>query len=167
VYAFYRRLDVSADVEPNNFVSQVEEEVSRPAAPIREARVGGLHRVSLRSESRLSESKLEQLKSLSRDPNFRKSLSEIILNACLLQPPLYVGKAVNLQTRLRQHLEFASPLQDRLSEVGIDIKKSILVYNIVPQFPAIDGDQEEGETALLIEDIVTRICRPGFVMRIG
>jgi len=167
VYAFYRRLDVSADVDPEEFVAHIQGEVSCPAAPLREARVGGLHRVGLHSESTLSESKLELLRALAVGKEFRSALSSIIQHPCLLQPPLYVGKAANLQTRTRRHLDVSSPLSERLRDVGIDIKKANMVYTLIPQDNISDEDQEENEAALLIEEIVTRICRPGFVLRIG
>lgn len=87
----------------------------------------------------------------------------MIGTASLLQAPLYTGKAASLQVRIRQHLEPMSDLAVRLREVDTTINGCTLAYAIVDESPMTLN----ANTLFLIEEIITRLCRPGFVSRIG
>jgi hypothetical protein len=117
----------------------------------------------LECRSELSERKAERLSTLVQVAAFRVFLSKIVETASLLQSPLYVGKAASLQGRIRQHLDPMSDLAVRLREVGITINGCTLGYAIVDESPVPLDDQ----AMFLIEEIISRLCRPGFVSRIG
>lgn len=163
VYAFFRRLQVQGNTDAETFLATITGAVKQPAAPTKTSRIGPLHRVSLESWSTMSDNKQQRLRDLASDPAFRHFLSKILATSSLLQAPLYVGKADSLQNRVRQHLEPMSDLALRLREAGISISDSILAYVVVddPPFPLAE------DALFLIEELITRICRPGFVSRIG
>jgi hypothetical protein len=67
---------------------------------------------------------------------------------------------------LSEHLACRCNMSDlsvRLRQAGIGINRCILVYAIIDESPVPITDQ----TMFLIEEVMTRICRPGFVLRIG
>jgi len=80
-----------------------------------------------------------------------------------MQAPLYVGKARKLQDRIRQHFRPLSPLTTRLREFNIPLDRCVLCYCLLDE--SMDALSEEA--LVLIEDIITRVLRPGFVLRIG
>ena len=100
---------------------------------------------------------------LVQDVAFRVFLSKVVETASLLQSPLYVGKAASLQGRIRQHLDPMSDLAVRLRNAGITINGCTLAYTIVDESPVPLDDNG----MFLIEEIISRLCRPGFVSRIG
>ncbi len=111
----------------------------------------------------LQERKGEKLSVLVQDVAFRVFLSKVVETASLLQSPLYVGKAASLQGRIRQHLDPMSDLAVRLRNAGITINGCTLAYAIVDESPVPLDDNG----MFLIEEIISRLCRPGFVSRIG
>ncbi len=80
----------------------------------------------------------------------------------MIQSPLYVGKASDIQVRTRQHLKPDSELAVRLRAAGIEISECTLGYAVVDPSP-----DASDESMTLLEEILTRICRPGFVLRPG
>ena len=90
-------------------------------------------------------------------------MRQIVETASLLQSPLYVGKADKLQRRIREHLDPMSDLCTRLREADITLNGCTLVYAIVDECPV----ELNHQTMILIEEIISRLCRPGFVSRIG
>ncbi len=99
----------------------------------------------------------------SKSREFRELLADILVRSSGLQSPLYVGQTGNLRKRIGQHLDPGSDLSTRLRLAGIPIDECILTYTAVPANPLLD----QGQILTLIEDIVTRMLRPGFVGRIG
>lgn len=85
------------------------------------------------------------------------------MHATAIQTPLYVGKATDIQMRTRQHLQPTSELAIRLREADIDISECTLGYAVLAK---TDGDVST-EILTLFEEILTRVCRPGFVLRPG
>jgi hypothetical protein len=163
VYAFFRNIKLPHAGSANDFLTAVIEAITAHAAPNRTSKVGPLHKVTLECYSELSSNKAEALTLLAQSVPFRAFLSKIAETASLLQSPLYVGKAESLQSRIRQHLDPMSDLAVRLREADIKISGCTLVYTIVDE-SAVSLD---GSTMTLIEEIISRLCRPGFVSRIG
>lgn len=162
VYAFFRRLEIINYRDPDAFVDEVLGLVNQPAAAPHRGKCGPLHHVSLNSESSLSQRKESQLRELACDANFRVYLA-LSLRACTrLQAPLYVGKAESLRDRILTHLEPTSDLSLRLRDAGISIESCILTYIMIDDFVALTPSH-----LFLLEELVTRICRPGFVLRVG
>ena len=163
VYAFFRKIQLSEVGNGTDFVHSLLEAVRQPSAPLKRARIGPLHHIELHSFSELSLAKQHRLEVLAEDARFRNFITRIIDTSSLLQAPLYVGKTENLQTRIKQHLEPMSDLNSRLREVDIALGASILAYTVVD-----DGPEDlSSDVMFLIEEVISRICRPGFVSRIG
>jgi uncharacterized protein YjiS (DUF1127 family) len=126
-----------------------------------------MHSGTLESRSELSPLKRTQLEDLARDERFRFYAARVVEAAAILQAPLYVGKAEDLQRRIRQHLEPMSDLSVRLRDAGIRIGDCTLAYSMVEE-REISSDWELAPQHLfLMEELITRICRPGFVARPG
>lgn len=163
VYAFFRRIPNLSKLAPESFVARIETLVGTAASPAHEARVGPLHSVTLIAASELSRLKTERLEALSHSSAFRDYLGQTLESATFLQAPLYVGKAVQLRERVRQHLEPMSDLSLRLRSQGVSLGETVLAYAEV----ALPEETVSDVALTLVEEIVTRICRPGYVGRIG
>lgn len=163
IYAFFRRLELDASLEANEFTDQLCSLIKSPTALTWTGKLGPLYRSSLESRSELPVGKVAKLRKLSELSQFRMHLAELIREATHLQSPLYVGKADDLHGRISTHLGPSSDLAMRLSDNGIEIDACVLGYmvtaNSVGLTPGLD--------LTLIEDVVSRLCRPGFVGRIG
>jgi hypothetical protein len=163
VYAFFRKIWISPESPVEQFLASIETAISSRAAPDRQSRVGPMHRVTLECRSELSKKKVDDLAALAVSREFRAFLARVLQTGSLLQAPLYVGKADSLQGRIRQHLEPMSDLSVRLRDADIILSRCILAYALVAETP---GKLDE-DALFLIEELMTRICRPGFVSRIG
>lgn len=162
VYAFFRQLEISHQHDPEGFTEEVLALIGQPAANSHATRCGPLHNINLHSHSTLSQKKENELRQLAADDSSRQYLANVISACTMLQSPLYVGKADRLRRRIGNHLDPSSDLSLRLREVGICIEKCVLVYTL------LDDDVCLSEASLfLFEEIISRICRPGFVLRIG
>jgi hypothetical protein len=128
-----------------------------------ETSIGSLHRIALDNWSSLGPRKEEALRAHSESEEFRRLLGDIMVRSSGLQSPLYVGQTGNLRRRVSQHLDPVSDLSIRLRSVGIAIGDCVLVYTEIPRNPLFGQTQ----TMTLIEEILTRMLRPGFVGRVG
>jgi len=163
IYAFYRRIPSLSASDKEAFCEAIKSTVGEHAAPDHNASIGPLHSLSLYSFSRLSETRTDQLETFAESEDFRSAVSEVFARLPALQGPLYVGKARKLQDRIKQHFRPLSPLTTRLRQVGIPLDRCVLVYCLLDE----NMDTLSDEALLLIEDIITRVLRPGFVLRIG
>jgi hypothetical protein len=163
VYAFFRNIKLPTLASADDFLESLVAAIGARAAPDRASKVGPLHQVTLECRSELSPRKAEKLSALVQSAAFRVFLGKVVGTASLLQSPLYVGKAASLQGRIRQHLDPMSELAARLREAEITINNCTLAYAIVDESPVPLDDQG----MYLIEEIISRLCRPGFVSRIG
>ena len=100
---------------------------------------------------------------LADSADFRRVVGEVFARLPVLQGPLYVGKARRLQYRIRQHFSPLSPLTVRLRQASIPLDRCVLAYCLLDE----NRDTLSDEALFLIEDIITRVLRPGFVLRIG
>lgn len=163
IYAFYRRIPALSTTDKAAFCDAICSTIGEHAAPDHNAKVGPLHSMSLYSFSRLSERRTEWLEELAEMVEFRRVVAEVFQRLPAMQAPLYVGKARRLQERISQHFNPLSPLAIRLREVGIPLDRCILEYCLLDE----NMDELSDDALLLIEDIITRVLRPGFVLRIG
>jgi hypothetical protein len=163
IYAFYRRIPTLSSADKAAFCEDILSTVVERAAPDHRSSIGPLHSVSLYSCSKLSETKMELLDDLAESDQFRTFLREVFTKLSALQAPLYVGKAKRLQDRIKQHFRPLSPLASRLREVGIPLDRCVLCYCLLEE----GIDELSDDALILIEDIITRVLRPGFVLRIG
>jgi hypothetical protein len=163
VYAFVRDIPLPPIDDPEAFVQSLEKTIALRSAPDHTATLGPLHRATLQSFSELSERKAEDLREFAQNANFRSIVRSVIESSGPLQAPLYVGKAVSLQKRFSQHILPMSPLSLRLRQAGLKLEECSLLYT------ELDGLPEDLDPSALnlVEEILTRLLRPGFVMRIG
>jgi len=163
IYAFFRRIPSLNVSDKDAFCKTIHATVGEHSAPDHNTTVGPLHSMSLYSFSKLSETREAQLEEHAESEEFRRVLSEVFARLPALQGPLYVGKARKLQERIRQHFRPLSSLTTRLRQVGIPLDRCVLVYCLLDE----NMDTLSDEALVLIEDIITRVLRPGFVLRIG
>lgn len=164
IYAIFREVKLPKKEAPaDEFVKAVISIIEAKAAPTKKNKVGPLHQIELDSCSELSQNKTDQLSNLADCEVFRANLGAVLEKASLLQAPLYVGKADSLQSRIKQHLEPNSDLALRFREAGINIRSCILAYTVISR----EILKLDDKSLFLVEEIISRICRPGFVSRIG
>jgi hypothetical protein len=163
IYAFFRRIPIPSADDEQAFCQTILETIGERAAPDHDASIGPLHAVSLYSFSKLPASKTELLEDLSGSNDFRRLLREVFMRLPALQAPLYVGKARKLQKRIGDHFKPLSPLAKRLRSVGIPLEQCVLYYCLLDE----NMDALSDEALTLVEDVITRVLRPGFVLRIG
>ena len=91
----------------------------------------------------------------------RDALLAMLQCVVALAPPLYVGKADNLRTRLRQHLDPRSGIRESLRESNIP-ERDVYVSMIAEGFQSTaDG------VNVIIEEIVQRLTNPPLTRRFG
>jgi hypothetical protein len=181
VYAWYRnfQLDTSAIDNSEVFVSSILSELFKPHCVTRETRLPPSYRLIVKPETVLSQQKQEALKYYAGNSNFREILVTLLNDCLLFQQPLYIGKAINLKNRIRNHLSIESLLRERLKEAEHDIDKCKLLIVGLPQnsnyltSESIDIEEEqESEFSqippeALIEDILSRLFLPSFTIKYG
>lgn len=163
IYAWFRSVKLSGSASSDTFVESVTSFLRQRAALDHRARLGSLHWVTLEAHSALSLPKIERLARLGQNAAFRDYLARVLDRAALLQPPLYVGKAQDLQQRIKQHLDPMSDLAVRLRAATIDIRECVLAYAVLDDAP-VDTDDS---MLTLVEEILCHLCRPGFSARLG
>ena len=123
----------------------------------------------------------------------RSALERVLLEASLLMPPLYVGRATNLQARYNQHVRgggskntFHHRFRDCMRRLGREMNDDRLESTLavddllfVCVTDASEGDKGDEEAAPersllarrevegLIEEILMTICRPPFSLQGG
>ena len=163
VYAFFSGAPRIPVHDSAAFFEMVQSIVELPASPLHSATIGSLHTVQLANRSALSPLKQTRLRDFSEHHDFRSLLSSLMDVAAPLRSPLYVGQTVDLQRRIIAHLEPSSDLSSRLRETNLRLDDCVLVYAGIRAHPLLS----EQATMTLLEEILTRFLRPGFVARIG
>lgn len=181
VYAWYRnfQLDASATDNADIFVSNILDELYKPHCVTRETRLPPSYRLIVKPETIFPPKKQQALKHHADDPHFRELLITLLNNCLLFQQPLYIGKAVNLKTRISNHLSIESRLRGRLKEAQHDIEQCRLLIlgcsenlNYLPLENIDTEEEEENEISQLasedlIEDILSRLFLPSFTIKYG
>ena len=196
VYAWYRNFKISDKLQsdPEFFVDFVLREVYKPNFEPRRGKIPPYMRICL--ESSTSFAKKSLLLEASKDPEFRNTLVHILEASFLFQQPLYIGKARDIKSRVKNHLSEASPLKDRLSDSNHDLEqcKLLMIFfksdheftlsnkNALDTFVSgrehgyliddledanIDNEESLVDRERLIEDILSRIFLPSFSVRYG
>ena len=78
---------------------------------------------------------------------------------------MYIGKAKRLVDRVLDHVNRETNLADRLETMGLKIQECLLAY-----MPISNPNEEETDLVpleQLVEDIITKLSTPGFVLRTG
>jgi len=163
VYAFLAPVPRVSTLTPTSFVKSVMSLVQQKASPTHSRAIGSLHKVSLDNQSELSQAKQDSLEEQAKSEGFRTLLADVIAVAIPLRSPLYVGQTASLRRRIREHLDPGSGLAVRLRSAEIQIEECTLAYRLMPESDLYSDEQ----TLVLIEEVITRLVRPGFVSRIG
>ena len=181
VYAWYRnfKIDAAAQNNPETFVSNILHELYKPHCITRETRLPPSHRLIIKPETVLSDRKKEALDYYANNSDFRELLLTLLNNSLLFQQPLYIGKAVNLRSRISSHLSVESVLRERLKNAGHNLEQCRLLIlcslendNYCPSVENSEMEEDESnfsclEPEALIEDILSRLFLPSFTINYG
>lgn len=181
VYAWYRNFKIDS-VEfdnPDNFVSKVLKELYKPHCVTREARLPPSHKLIIQPETVFSARKQEALNYYAGNPHFRELVISLLNNCILFQQPMYIGKTLNLKSRISNHLALQSVLRERFKNAEHEIEECRLLILCSPEDitcfnSEIINTEEETESEFssiepeaLIEDILSRLFLPSFTVNYG
>jgi hypothetical protein len=107
------------------------------------------------------------------DQQLRAAFEQALMEASLLMPPLYVGKADNLRVRYTQHVDGVGPqanvFHNRFTtfarSVGLPLTVSDLLFVCIKTDPETDRALRDANVNELLEHILMQLCRPPFSMR--
>lgn len=166
IYVFYKDIERYSGVSvADHLIGEVEASKFFP----REGVVSPLFNVKVESLTRLTKRKTDALKEFSKNIKFSESVDEIISLSILFQTPLYIGKAKDLKSRVRQHFDGDSDLKEVLASSGIDIRRTTILA-IVSDEDSVFFEEEKNtgiEYENLMEDLLSRMFCPGFTRRYG
>ncbi len=171
VYAWYRDLSLSEQdiASEERFVETIKRWLDEPL-PLSEnqvAKISLFYNLGIDIISgNLREKKENSLRRYAENVQIRNEIGNILEAVTFMQAPLYVGKASKrLAKRVWEHINRDTDLWDRLELVGLSLRECLLVY--IPISDSHLPDEDLTSLVQLVEDIITRISRPGFVRRIG
>lgn len=172
VYAWFRDLTLSNEdlASEEKFFNTIMQwlEYPLPLSENQEADISIFYKLGIIVTSEGFPEKREySLRQYAAKENIRKEIGHALEAATFLQAPLYIGKATNrLAERVWDHVSRRnSELWNRLEHVGLSLQDCLLVYVPIPNLDDVDSDLTPLE--VLVEDIITRLSRPGFVRRSG
>lgn len=184
VYAWYRRFELkpTAKHDPEVFAASILDELSKDHCAPREARLPPSHRIRLQSETVFTKEGV--LREFATDSSFRQLILMLLENSLIFQQPLYIGKATNLHSRIRNHLSEGSLLRERLEIAGHNINRCrlLLIHTSYSSssFALDSSDDDEFDNQFsedcefsdlaserLVEDILSRLFLPTFTLRYG
>ena len=99
----------------------------------------------------------------------RDALERVLIEASVLMPPLYVGRAKNLQRRYVQHTRggpFHERFQECVQEAVLPLSVSDLLFVCIKtagQFENVAASTDRLES--LLETILMQTCRPPFSLK--
>ena len=171
VYAWFRDLTLSEEdlASEEKFVDTIMQWLEDPL-PLSENQVADISLfyklgVTIKSE-KLRQKKELSLRQYAGKENIRKEIGRTLEAATFLQTPLYIGKASNrLASRVWEHVNRDTDLWNRLEKAGLSLQDCLLTY--VPISNPRDVDADLTPLVQVVEDIITKLSRPGFVRRSG
>ena len=171
VYAWFRDLTLPEEklASEEKFINTILQwlEDPLPLSENHEADISLFYKLGLTVKpENLPEKRENSLRQYATKENIRKEIGRALEAATFLQAPLYVGKATNrLAERVWEHVNRRSDLWERLEQVGLSLQDCLLVY--VPISNSNDIETDLTPLVQVIEDIITKLSRPGFVRRSG
>lgn len=106
-----------------------------------------------------------------RDTKAKNALQQVLLQASVLTPPLYVGKTDDLRRRYTQHTKrggsgFNRRFSDYSSREELGLQVEDLIFVCVSTAPdverALTSKGDRHQINRLVEEILKRLCRPPF-----
>lgn len=172
VYAWFRDLTLSNEVldSEEKFVDTIMQwlEDPLPLSENQEVDISIFYKLGITINSEdFPEKREHSLRQYAAKENIRKEIGDVLEAATFLQAPLYIGKASNrLAERVWEHVSRRNgKLWDRLEQAGLSLQDCLLVYVPISNFDDVDSNLTPLEQ--LVEDIITRLSRPGFVRHSG
>jgi hypothetical protein len=194
VYGFY--LDVRPPKRADNpqFVQALRDLCALPHGPTRKATLWPYETLTVEHRTAVELSYVAWDASTERlfsRPGFADEVCAVLSAIQEIIPPLYVGESHRLRGRIRDHLSEGSDLLPRLEACGLRIDQLVLRYLLlegvapderVEELVEEPADDEysvylSGESAhpvdvsrrdrLFIEELITRLCKPRFVNKVG
>ena len=107
------------------------------------------------------------------DDEARAALTQLLLEASLLMPPLYVGRTANLKVRYQQHLtetkgknDFHTRFMKCISESDLDLQIGDLLFVCIKTQDHLNQSLNQFyNVELLVEQILMQFCRPPFSLK--
>ena len=110
------------------------------------------------------------------DPTARSELEQILLEATLLMPPLYVGKTNNLSRRYQEHTDpdrkdrndFRTRFSDHMRKLNVQLSVSDLLFACIhtpPQRTAALNTFDPNGVEELLERLLMHFCQPPFSLK--
>ena len=128
-------------------------------------------------DARPTDQKRETWNRVLRDPEARDALQRSLIEASLLLPPLYVGKAANLRRRYLQHAQGTGDGNDfhrrfaacaETSKLPLSVSDLLFVCIRTPTEPHTapgNASVASEELDLLTEQILMQLCHPPFSLK--
>jgi hypothetical protein len=162
VYAWFRTIEFKPGAvdDQAQFVNAIRRRATHQYGVVRAGFLGPNYDVSVtpRTDPDLA---MPALEGACQHPEFRAWFQTVLRAVGGFLPPLYVGKAGNLRTRLSTHLKPGSDLRLRLESAGIELDEVVIRYVIVPRRETEKGLERE------IEALLSYYLVPGFTIRYG
>ena len=105
------------------------------------------------------------------DQKTRQALQQILLEASILMPPLYVGRTSNLKRRYLEHTtgsSFHSRFTDCVQKLNLQIGVNDLLFACIRTERGLDkvlSDVAQEELDKLVERLLMQFCRPPFSLK--
>jgi hypothetical protein len=171
IYAWFRGYKFRKDVE--GLAEDLGAALRAPKFQQRTGSIAPYYELTLRSKTTFSEAKQGELKSALQKEEFRHNLSRALEWSILFQSPLYVGKSLDIRTRITQHLRPDSDLTLRLRSAEIELSQCYLLTMPLASLEEsslkdnnADSTRDHGDEALF-EEIFSRLFNPLFSIRLG
>lgn len=121
----------------------------------------------------VTEAKAADWRRIMGDRELRAAFEQALMEASILMPPLYVGKADNLRARYIQHVEgvgmeanvFHTRFTAFAQSVGLPLTVSDLLFVCIKTDPDTDRALRDANVNELLEHLLMQLCRPSFSMR--
>ena len=171
VYAWFRDLTLSEEdlASEDKFVNTIMQwlEDPLPLSENQKVDISLFYKLGITIKSeKLRKKKERSLRQYAKKENIRKEIGRTLEAVTFLQAPLYIGKASDrLAERVWEHVNRDTDLWNRLEKAGLSLQDCLLVY--VPISNSNDIDADLTPLVQVVEDIITKLSRPGFVRRSG
>lgn len=135
-------------------------------------------RVRRRAEIRINDEIRTTWRRVLANDETKKALQQILMEASLLMPPLYIGRTNNLKRRYLEHTgtgrahfsknNFHFRFTEHVEELELKIGISDLLFACIETQKDLDRnfpDVKKDDFNVLIEQILMQFCRPPFSLR--
>ena len=123
--------------------------------------------------TRVFEDHAKTWNTLIEEEDSKEYLENLLLEASLFMPPLYIGQTKNLNARYNQHVKqspnknnFNSRFSGYIKETFFNLTVSDLLFVCIQtKNDFADNQEQDKKVSQLIEHILIRLCRPSFSER--